>query len=605
VWPDTHVGEAVLKVNMSQLRRAFRECRGLEIATVHGRGYRVRLDETAPAGADATMAPLQAVQRRALVGRVREMHALREAFEAALRGERQIVFIGGTPGIGKTALVDALASRIDQWAELGGAPAGVWVGRARCLPVSGAAEPLRPVLAALAGIQPPQAIASVSALLSRFAPHLLDEADVVPCDPTPVRPESMPETLAAQLEALSAARPVVLILEDLHWADVQTCALLAALFQRATRCHLFVLATYRDGDVASRDHPLATVLRELSLTASSRARALGLETLGRAEVAELVDGYLGPAPDTLAAFLFERSGGNPLFVDRLLAHLQGSGALQRRDDGWDFAEERTRSAVPEDLEHFIASQLEQLEREYRRVLQAAAVAGSTFMTQDVAAVLGIGIEQVDAICEDLANKHHLLDIAGVKSRSDGVVGTEYQFRHPLVQNVLYDRLPAVYRQAFHARLAAQLETSYGEQAVLNAHELAHHFERGGVPERTLHYLRVAAHVAVRRGMLADARTYLRDVVQMLETAPASGARLDVDTELARLMIICSGPTPETSAAVGRALERQQSNLDAGAGRAAAAIPTFMLFAMHAVEGDFHQAYEVGLLLTLCQKRSPE
>lgn len=598
VWPDTYVGDAVLKVTLSQLRKIFRECQGLEIATAHGRGYRVHLDETPLGEGGRADAVRSGTGPGHLIGRGRELASIRESLVKAETGERQIIFIGGEPGIGKSALVDAFVAGI---ADLGGAAAHAWIGQGRCRPVPGTAEPFRPVFAALTNIQPRQAIECLSPLLSRFAPHLLDEVESLGAEPPSAAPESLDDALAAELEELSSARLLVLALDDLQWADVQTCSLLTSLFQRRKPSRLLVLATYRTGDLASRHHPLASVLQELCMAHPKSAHVLKLEALGRTEVGELVESRLGGAPGCLAGFLFDRSRGNPLFLDRLLAHLQACGALRRDGEEWRFDPDRAgQSSVPGDLEHFIAAQLEEVGRDCRRVLQSAAVAGMTFMAQDIAAVLGLTVEQVESVCDDLANRHHLLEMSGVKSRGDGVVGTEYSFRHPLFQNVLYERLPPLCRQDFHARLAAQLEASYGESAVLNAHELAHHFERGGVPDRTLYYLRVAAHVAVRRGMLGNGREYLREVTRILEATPASSGRLDAASELARLLIIFSGPTAETSAAVGRALALQEAMPHPHPDSPAGVLPTFLVFVMHVVEGDFRKAHEVAR--KLCELR---
>lgn len=592
VWHDAHVGDAVLKVTISQLRKTFRESRSLEISTTHGRGYHVRLDEASAAQVAGAADDLLG-QHRVLSGRSAELVALEDAFAASEAGSPQLVLVSGEAGIGKSALVEAFLKRLTGERPAAARP---WIGRSACLPLARGAEPLHPFLEALAGMQREDGDPFLGSVLARHAPQLVDDAEPGRAEPTwDDRP--LPEAVAAEIARLATMRPVVLALEDLQWADARTCEVLALLFARPSSSRLLAIVTSRPPEDAATHQALSTLLHELAIARPPRARVLSLERLSADEVAGMVRNELGEAVPPVARFLSERSGGNPLFADRLLVHLQSCGALQREHGNWFFDEATVRNTgLPRELDGFLAAQVDRLGRDLRRILEAAAVAGTTFLAQDVAAMLGASPEDVESVCDELGCTQRLLEMTGVRSRADGIVGTEYQFRHPLLQNLLYDRLAPARRSDFHVRLARQLEASHGDLAVLHAREIAHHWERGGCPDRNLHWRRVAAHVAVQRGVLADAREHLGEVTRALEDDADGSGRLDAATELARLLVIYSGPNAETAAAVGRALELQGGSGDGRSDAPADEQPTFLLMAMHVVEGNFDKAHETAARL---------
>jgi DNA-binding winged helix-turn-helix (wHTH) protein len=272
VWAETAVSEGVLAVCIRNLRRALgdeaKEPRYIE--TVHKRGYRfvapvVALPEPPPGARPAArLAPSLAP---GLVGRVGELAQVQACLGQALRGQRQVVLISGEAGLGKTTVVDAFLATL--------APdPPVWVAWGQCLAHYGAGEAYLPVLDALGRLGRGPGHARLLGLLRQYAPTwvgqlpaLFSAADLeaVQRQVLGATRERMLREAAEVLEAVSAAQPLVLVLEDLHWSDHATLDLLSWLARRRGPARLLVLGTYRPGDVLVHGHPLEVVKQDLLL----------------------------------------------------------------------------------------------------------------------------------------------------------------------------------------------------------------------------------------------------------------------------------------------------------------------------------------------------
>ncbi|HEX2486477.1 MAG TPA: AAA family ATPase, partial [Myxococcota bacterium] len=265
VWPDTHVGEGLLRGYVRELRAILGDDPAVPrfIETVARRGYRfvapVRSRSERAAGAARAERA-----RRTLVGRDAELEQLERCFEDAKAGARGLVFVSGEAGIGKTALVDAF---------LRGAEAdGVRAARGQCVEHFGAGEAYLPLLEALGRLGGQPGSKDVIAGLARHAPTWLVELPALVADAEleAVRRrvqgatrERMLRELAEAVEVLTAAEPLLLVLEDLQWSDHSTLDLLSSLARRREPARLLVIGTYRTPDVARGVHPLAAVAQEL------------------------------------------------------------------------------------------------------------------------------------------------------------------------------------------------------------------------------------------------------------------------------------------------------------------------------------------------------
>ncbi len=484
VWPDTFVGDAVLTVTIKQLRDLLgddaRHPRVIE--TVHRRGYRLiaelpLLDEPvrqAPA-APALVEPAPA----RLAGRHDALALLHRHWLLANEARRQLVFVSGEPGIGKTAVADAFTEQMHAIAS------GAVIGRGQCLEEYGTAEAYLPVLEALEEILRADAQGVFTQQLRRSAPTWFAQFPWLLTDDDAARMqrelqgatrERMLRELATTLELVAARTPIVLVLEDLHWCDPSTVSLLTFLAQRRQPARLLVIATYRPVDLIVGGHPLKEAKQRLQV--ARQCTEIALDHLDVGAVGEIVRQRLdGGADDETVDLLLRHSNGNPLFLHNLLDHLSEFQLLQRRDGLWHAPPDVVRDQVPAGLRQVIEHGLERLAPEELQVLEAASVAGFEFATDAAAAGGAATAADVADICERLARRGDLLRQAGTRFADDARVSGVYAFVHALIQNVLYQRIAPARRVDMHRRLAV-----WGEANGAGVGELAHHYAQAGPGE---------------------------------------------------------------------------------------------------------------------------
>ncbi len=540
VWPDTVVSDAALTSCIQELRQALHDEAKTPryIETVHRRGFRF-IATVQSAGvklASAQTEPVPHPQHLVypVVGRETELQHLQRGFDKALHGARQIVFVTGEPGIGKTTLADAFLTRLaDEHAQ------DVWIGRGQCIEHYGAGEAYLPVLEALGRLCRGRGGERMIALLNHHAPTwsvqlpaLLQstELEALQRKTAGATRERMLRELAEAIEVVTRERPLVLVLEDLHWSDVSTLDWLAFLARRAERARLLVIGTYRPVEVLTREHPLKAVKQELHL--HGQCQELALDFLNEAQVAEYLTQRLvslSPASvgedhgessrqlpfQRLARVIHQRTDGNPLFMVNMLEHWLSQGVLVQGGGQWTMKTGEPTAAVPETLRQMIEQRLAQVKLPERVLLEVASVAGVEFSAATLAAGLGTEGEGVEEQCAELARREQFLRASGAAEWPDGTVAARYRFLHALYQEVLYERLPAGRRQRLHQRIGERQEGAYGERAPEIAPELAVHFERGRDYRRTMRYRRQAAENAARRGAHQEASTHLQYALAFL------------------------------------------------------------------------------------------
>src|SRR5262249_2206015 len=253
--------------------------------------------------------------------------------------------------------------------------------------------------------------------------------------------ERMLREMAEALEVLTAERPLLLVLEDLHWADYPTLDLLTRLAHRQEPARLLVIGTYRPADAMLQDHPLHPLAQELC------TRGYGVQLPLTFLTQEAVGQYLalrfrGTAlPAGLPRLIHERTDGNPLFMVNLVDSWVAAGLLIEDGGQWTL---RTglgalAEGVPESLRELIAQQLARLSAEDQEILEVASVAGMQFSTAAVAAGVSDAEEQVETRCAALARRGQFLQDSGVAEWSDGTVATQFTFIHHLYRHALYER----------------------------------------------------------------------------------------------------------------------------------------------------------------------
>jgi DNA-binding winged helix-turn-helix (wHTH) protein/tetratricopeptide (TPR) repeat protein len=525
VWPGVVVGDAALTVCVGEIRKFLGDDAQAPrfIETVHRRGYRF-IGSAPPAGSDGAP-PV------ALVGRETELRGLRAQLQRALTGERQLVFVTGEPGIGKTALVEAFIAGI----------AGCWVTRGQCLDHYGAGEAYLPILEALGRLAREPGAGHVRTVLRQHAPTwllqmpgLIGADDLAALEPRTAGTtrERMLREMADALDALAAERPLVLLLEDLHWSDHSTLDLLAAVARRREPARLLLIGTYRPAEVIVRGHPLGAVKQELALHAAGQE--LPLELLGEDEVEHCLAPRFGEdVARRLAATIHARTDGLPLFVVAVVDALIDQQLLVRSGEGWRFTGDgaAVETAVPQGLREMIEQQLARLDADEQRLLEAASVPGMIFAAASAAAALEAGVESIESRCQALARREQFIAPAGVEDWPDGTVSARYRFRHVLYQQVLYERLPAARCASLHRRIGEREEAAYRSRPGEHAAAMALHFERGRDMQRAVQYRRIAAEQALRRCAYLEATDHLARGRELLAAIPDEAARPVVELGL--------------------------------------------------------------------------
>ncbi len=367
-------------------------------------------------------------------------------------------------------------------------------------------------------------------------PWLIDSEDQASPRKRPpaATPTRMNLEFCHTLEVLAEQRPIVLWLGNLHWADPSTLDVLAALTNESAPLRLLVVATYRPVDAAVYGHPIAPLKR--SLLQADVAEEIALELLDEVTVHGYLTARLGtdPGPELLALVL-EHTDGNPLFMVKLIDYLIDEGLLMRQGEDSGFGPirpiEEWRPALPEGLGGLFEAQLEHVSLDERKVLHAAAVAGTEFAAQSVTAALDMDVKIVEETCTRLARWGLFLEDTGAERWPDGSVSERYRFRHTIFHRFLYDDIPAATCQHLHGRLAERLEVAFAGEPSAIATELAFHFERGGDPGHALQYLIAAATGMRERAGDREAVAYFKRAFKLLAELPESDEHARQELEL--------------------------------------------------------------------------
>jgi DNA-binding winged helix-turn-helix (wHTH) protein len=561
VWSRTHVDETLLRGTMRDLRASLGDDadKPTFIETIPHQGYRF-LGTVQRKKAAHPDPPVQAAKRSGLFERDSELEQLARFASRALDRQRQIVFVTGEPGIGKTTLVDAHTATLPN-------QHGILVGRGQCVEQHGVSEPYLPMLEVIGQLCRHRAGKRVMTILHQHAPTWLvqlpalltdSEFDSLQRKTQGAGRDRMLREMAEAIETLSVEMPVALVFEDLHWSDHSTLDLLGMLARRREPARLLILGTYRPADVIVSGHPLRALKQELHSRRLCEEIPLGfLSVRGIGDY--LTERFEVTTDDkvfrTLANTIHRRTDGNPLFMVNVADDLVGRGLLELLDGVWRVHGEigYVGEGVPEGLKQLIDRQLERLPAEDQRLLEAASVAGRIFSAAAVAASLESTSDDVDEHCARLASRSVFIE----ESREG-----DYAFLHDLYQRVLYDRLSKSRRARLHRRVAEFEVQAHAGQLRELAAQLAVHFERGGDPANAIEHLKQAAANAVARQAYQEAIDLLRHALELLSSLPPSNARNQSELSLQMLLsaplLMAKGYTsPEAAAASARARELSQ------------------------------------------------
>jgi len=594
VWTDTSITEAVLGKSIGELRRALgdsvKEPRIIE--TVQRRGFRF-IAPLSPASLESepphvTLGTQDSLGPTPFVGRGGEMQQLATLFAKARAGERQVVFVTGGAGIGKTALLEAFLS--SQTVREAAGP--VWVARGLCIEQHGSREAYLPVLEALERLVRRPDGDRLVPLLRRIAPTwlaqipwLISQSDKQALRQTlqTVKPERMLREFVALIEALTADLTLVLAFEDLHWSDASTIDLLSMLAGRHESARLLVIGTCRPADAVVHDHVLINAVRTLRV--HRRCVELPLSELTEEGVRSYLQARFAgnDFPPAFARQIYDYTDGHPLFLIAVINHMLSHGLILETSPGWALSTpaETSDLTVPDDVRLMIEEEVDALSPADRVLLQAASVAGSEFTALVVAAALGCETADAEMRCEAFVRAQRFLRVAGHVEWPDRSVARRYSFTHELYRQVVYGQIPEGYCMRLHQRVGQALEAAYGARRVEIAPQLAIHFERSRDDARALHYLTAAA-------AGAQQRFASREVIAYLEAALALVAQLPDEEERHRRELEVRLPLGAALSDIhGFASERARANYEVAEELCQATGSVMQRFELLYVRAHFH------------------
>src|SRR6266496_3342322 len=512
-----------------------------------------------------------------LVGRSDELRLLGGVLDRAAAGEFALAAIGGEAGIGKTRLSMVAGERARQQ--------GFKVLTGGCLDIGESTVPYAPLLEALRQLWTEL---DSDALTEVFGSASAELGSLIPELGPPMAADAAPgagrvfELLRGVLQRLAQRQPVLVVIEDLHWADHATRDLLRYL-SRNLRAPAALITTYRSEELSQR-YPVRKLVADLHRHPG--CQHLQLPPLTEAELRELADAILGhPAAPDLVRELAARAQGNPFYAEELLA---------ARDQGM---------LIPEVLRNLLLLRVAELGPDVRRMLRIAAVAGTRVPHELLAAVAGEPDTALTGLLR-AAVEHHILTVAPATG--------SYLFRHALLREVLYEDLLPGERRALHTAFATALAGRTGGSSPAERAgelgQLAYHWDAGGHPAEALLASVQAGLAAEAASAPGDAERHYDRALQLWDQAPQAAARSPLDRHAliwrAAQTAHVAGDYAHSIALIGEALAATDPDREP---LQASALLAFLGYSHHAA-GDINSAeaaYNAALAAASPGPASPE
>jgi DNA-binding SARP family transcriptional activator/tetratricopeptide (TPR) repeat protein len=512
-----------------------------------------------PSPPSESFSPIES-EKPVFVAREHELQRLETVLHTAVNGHGRVTFVAGEAGQGKTMLIQAFAERARaMWSQL-------IVLKGNCNAYTGIGDPYLPfreMLETLAGdvdaaasharrmfplvaqallVDGPDLVnifvpgATLSKHIAAFTRDngwvdqlkALVERKTSSPDASSLRQEDLFRQYTAVLQTIARQMPLLLIIDDMQWADLGSISLLFHLGRHLEGSRILVIGAYRSEEVAlGRDgerHPLAPLVNEFTRTWGEITVDLG-QADGDAFVCALLDSEPHHLGAQFQQTLYRQTLGHPLFTIELLRGMQERGDLIRDAAGhWIEGPALNWDVLPARIEAVIAERISRLSGPNKRTLRIASVEGEVFTAEIIAQVQNIAEDDVVASLSGALNRRHRL------VRAQAIEGTaprqvsRYRFGHILFQKYLYGTLDAVERARLHRQVGAALLALYGKDTQAIISQLALHFEKAGMVNEAIDYYRQAGDRAMRMSANAEAILHFNKSVDLLKTLPPSPER---------------------------------------------------------------------------------
>jgi hypothetical protein len=459
------------------------------------------------------------------VGREVETRRLDEFLRQAVEGTGRVVFITGEPGIGKTSLADEFLRRARKQYP------GVLVSRGRCVEQYGTGEAYLPFLEAVGSLLQGAGREHLGAVMRTYAPTWCMELptafassgalEKLQQETIGATKERMMREMGDALGVLATTSPIVILLEDLHWADPSSVDLVRHLCQRIVNQRILIAGTFRPEDIELTNHPLKSYKAEMQ--AHKLCEEVSLASLSLEAITEYLDGTFAPNdfPSELSTLIHEKTEGHPLFATNLLQYLAERGDIAKVGANWSLTRPLTEMELeaPESVRSMISRKIDALGEEERRALEYASIEGAEFLSTVVARLLDVDEIALEERLARLERTHRLIETRGEEELPDGNLATRYRFAHALYQNHLYANLVNKRRVVLHLQAGDLLAQHYGRRAPQIATQLAIHFERGRDFARAIEYLIHAGDNANKLYAYAEAEKHYTNALNLVKKLP--------------------------------------------------------------------------------------
>ena len=458
-----------------------------------------------------------------LIGRDQEIKQLRQHLDSALNGKGTTVFICGEAGVGKTRLVNEFLNLVRK--------TGSKVLKGWCL--SEAAIPYFPFTEAfntyILTISDKKAKSTVKKELGITGwlrgPEFARESKARELFSTPkIERDRTFEAVARVFLQLSASEPLILFLDDLHWADHLSLALLHYLSRKCRNSRLLIIGTYRLEEIIptkeERLHPLEETM--FSMSREDLLIKMELNRLKRNDFPELLGSiFRSSIEEEFVEKLYEETQGNPLFALETLKMLVDEGFLSVKEGRWILTAPTERIGIPSKVHEVIIRRIARLRRVERKLLDLAAVCGYSFSPDTLCRILALDIADVLQRLVEIEQRHRLIRSAD----------STFEFTHQKIREVMYANLPSELRRVYHLKTASCLEQVLAEK-ISDGYvaDLALHYVEGGAPEKAFEYLLKLGEKAVNIYANVRAIEYLSEALE----ATQKTASLATDENLAKI-----------------------------------------------------------------------